>query len=84
MKYFMLVGGFTGFALTFGAGLLVGNNIDGVLIDSGIGCLVGAGLMRGFRHLYIHSLRSVVVERARQHAKAAEEAAAATDATQAA
>jgi hypothetical protein len=70
MKYFMLVGGFAGFALTFTAGVLVGNDIDGVLVDAGIGCLVGAGLMRGFRHLYIHSLRSVVLERARQNAKA--------------
>lgn len=77
MKYFMLVGGFTGFAVTFGAGLLAGNEIDGTLVNAGIGCLVGAALMRGFRYLYIQSLRAVVLERARQNAKAAEEASAA-------
>jgi hypothetical protein len=70
MKYFMLVGGFVGFFLTFTAGLLAGNHIDGTLVDAGIGCLVGAGLMRGFRHLYIRSLRAVVLDRARLSAAA--------------
>ena len=61
----MLIGGFTGFALTFAAGMLASNEPCSVLLTAGIGCIVGAFLMRWFRHIYTNCLRSVVIEKAK-------------------
>ncbi len=62
MKYFLLVGGFCGFLIVFASGIAAGNDLSTVLCNATIGCLCGAFLMRGFRHLLTHQLRQVTAQ----------------------
>lgn len=75
--YLLLVGGFTGFALAFATGIVVGNDIGQVLFNASIGCMIGAFLFRWISDLYIEC---IVQQRRRSAANAAAEAAAAAPA----
>jgi hypothetical protein len=57
MKYFLLIGGFCGFLIAFASGVAAGNDLAYVLRNATIGCVGGALLLRGFRHLLMHQLR---------------------------
>jgi len=70
MRYFMLFGGFIGFLLTFSIGLYSGNALDTALVDGGIGCVVGAVLMRFFRQIIARCARAVLMEKAMEKARA--------------
>lgn len=59
MKYFLLVGGFCGFLIALGSGVVAGNDLSFALRNATIGCVCGALLMRGFRVLLAHQLRQV-------------------------
>ena len=76
-KFFLLLGGFIGFAVVFFAGLLVTNRIDAVLRDATIGCLVGALLMRLFLHVVTNAMQDVAARKKaeREAQEEAEEAA---------
>lgn len=45
-KFFIALGGFLGFALTFASGMLAGGDTADVLRDASIGCLICAILMK--------------------------------------
>jgi len=59
MKYYLLIGGFWGFLMAFASGLAAGNDLAYVLRNAAVGCLGGALLLRGFRHLLTQQLRQV-------------------------
>lgn len=65
MKYFILLGGFAGFALTLASSLLAGTDSSIALRDAMFGCLIGAALLRGFRTVMMHQARLVLAEKAR-------------------
>ncbi|MCX7713000.1 MAG: hypothetical protein N2035_04960 [Chthoniobacterales bacterium] len=65
MKYFMLLGGFLGFVLTFSAGILAQADLWVALMHSSLGCVIGAFLMKVFRKVVASSVREVVIERHR-------------------
>jgi hypothetical protein len=65
MKYFTLLGGILGFALTFPTSLFAGADAGIALRDSMFGCFVGAALFRGFRAVMVHHVRQVLAEKAR-------------------
>lgn len=64
MKTFLLLGGCTGFTLTFAGSLHAGNAPAFALRDGSIGCLVGALLLRGLHAVYSASIRSHLIARA--------------------
>lgn len=64
MRYFLVVGGFAGFAVAFGGSLHAGNAPAYALRDGAVGCLVGALLMRAMHAVYFASLRSLLTARA--------------------
>lgn len=68
MRFFMLLGGFLGFALVMATGLASGGDPWVVLLHSSIGCLVGAVLFRFFRTVVSSSVRQVVLQKARSQA----------------
>jgi hypothetical protein len=57
MKYFLLIGGFSGFLIAFAAGLAAENDLSVVLRNAMVGCMCGAFLLRGFRMLLMHQIR---------------------------
>ena len=63
MKYFLLLGGFAGFALVLGASFYAGNRPALALRDAAVGCLVGAALFRVLHAAFLAGLRARVVER---------------------
>jgi len=65
MKYFQLIGGFSGFVLAFCSSVSAGNEIAIGLRDGAIGCLCGALLLRGFHLVLAWSIRDLAMERAR-------------------
>jgi hypothetical protein len=65
MKYFQLIGGFSGFVLAFCSSLSTGNEIAIALRDGAVGCLIGALLLRGFHSVIAWSVRDLAMERAR-------------------
>lgn len=71
MKYFMLLGGFLGFVLTFAAGVLADAELWVALVNSSLGCVVGAYLMKIFRKVVASSVREVVLERHRNKSQEA-------------
>lgn len=75
MKFFTLLGGFTGFSLALAAGLHAGNAPAFALRDAGIGCLVGALLLRGLHAVMMRSIRSHLAERIAAAAATRESAA---------
>lgn len=73
MKFFLLLGGFVGFVLSYTASWNAGNAAALVLRDGVIGCLAGALLFRGLHVMLMLTLRSHVTQRlARERALAAE------------
>jgi hypothetical protein len=65
MKYFLLLGGFTGFALVWVASWWAGNRPPVALKDAAIGCLVGAILFRVLHAAFLSGLRSHLLERSK-------------------
>ena len=65
MKYFTLLGGFLGWSLTFLSSLCAGAETALALRDAMIGCLVGAALLRGFRHTILCHVRSLALSKNR-------------------
>lgn len=45
-KFFIALGGFIGFALTFASGMIAGGDIANVLRDASIGCLICGFLIK--------------------------------------
>ncbi|MCE9612530.1 MAG: hypothetical protein K8R23_20205 [Chthoniobacter sp.] len=74
MKFFLLIGGFCGFALTFAASLHAENEVSFALRDGAMGCLGGALILRGFHFVVLQTIRdhiSQLAVRARVQAEAA-------------
>jgi hypothetical protein len=63
MKFFLLLGGFLGFVLSYTASWNAGNSPAQVLRDGVIGCLTGATLFRGLHVMLMITLRSHVTQR---------------------
>ncbi|TVR49988.1 MAG: hypothetical protein EA425_11000 [Puniceicoccaceae bacterium] len=63
MKFIILLGGFSGFALSFLAGLAAGNDPLKVLIQACLACLAGALLFRWFGQLCVRHLRAARADR---------------------
>lgn len=57
MKYFLLLGGFAGFVLAFSATISAGNPVTAALLRGGMGCLLGALLMRGLHFVFMVCVR---------------------------
>lgn len=62
MKYFLLIGGFSGFSTVFASGVAAGNDLSTVVCNATIGCMCGALLLRGFRMLLDHQLRQAAAQ----------------------
>ena len=71
MKFFLLIGGFAGFVLSYSASWNADNSAAQVLRDGVIGCLAGATLFRGLHAMLMITLRGHVEQVARQRAAAA-------------
>ena len=65
MKYFTLLGGIAGFALTFPTSLAAGADAGTAVRDAMFGCLIGGGLLRSFRYVMLQHIRQVITEKAR-------------------
>lgn len=57
MKFFLLLGGFLGFVLTFAASWNADNAPAQALCDAAIGCLAGALLFRGLHFVLMTTVR---------------------------
>jgi hypothetical protein len=80
MKTFFLLGGFAGFLICAGAGLLAGHAPDQILCDAAIGCLGGALLFRWFASVLLRACAQSLADRraaARREAEARSDAVAA-------
>lgn len=66
MQYFTLIGGFTGFVLTFLVSLVAGKNVEDTVFNATIGCVITALLFRLFRFVIEYCAKQVVAEKARQ------------------
>jgi hypothetical protein len=58
MKYFLLLGGFSGFTLGFAASLIAGNQPADALFTGAACCLGGALLLRGLHIILMICLRT--------------------------
>ena len=58
MKFFLLIGGVSGFAITLAAGLHAGNAPAYALRDAAIGCLGGALIFHGLHFVVMTTIRS--------------------------
>lgn len=58
MKYFLLLGGFSGFLIGFAASLLAGNPPPNALLTGAVGCIAGAMLLRGLHGILMICLRA--------------------------
>jgi hypothetical protein len=65
MQYFTLIGGFTGFVLTFLVSLVAGKNLEDTVFNATIGCVITALLFRLFRLAIEYCAKQVVAEKAR-------------------
>ncbi len=65
MRYFVLLGGSVGFALTIALGVLTGQEPSRILLNSGVGCLVGAYVMKVFWTVMARCVRNAHAEKAR-------------------
>jgi hypothetical protein len=63
MKSIFLAGGFAGFAIVAVAGFAQGRAPDRVLMDSAVGCLVGALLFRWFWTILVRGIRETILIR---------------------
>ena len=64
MKFFLVLGGSVGFLATFFTELHAGSEVGYALRDGAIGCLAGAFLLRGFHHVIMLCIKSLVLEQA--------------------
>ncbi len=64
MRFFITIGGCSGFALAFVSSLHAGNAAADALRDAAIGCLVGAALFRAAHWAFLSSIHSHLRERA--------------------
>ncbi len=62
MKFFLLIGGLSGFVLTFVAGLHAGNAPAFALRDAAMGCFGGALIFRGLHFVVMATIRSHIAE----------------------
>ncbi len=62
MKFFLLIGGLSGFVLSFAASLHAGNAPAFALRDAAIGCLGGAVIFRVLHFVVMGSIRSHVTD----------------------
>ena len=62
MKFFLLIGGVSGFALTFAASLHADNAPAFALRDAAIGCLGGALIFRVLHFVVMATIRSHVAD----------------------
>lgn len=76
MKFFVLLGGSSGFVLSFVSSLHAGNAPAYALRDGAVGCLVGALFLRGLHFVIFASIRSHLTESAAAAQAARAEAAA--------
>lgn len=58
MKFFLLIGGLSGFVLSFAASLHAGNAPAFALRDAAMGCLGGAVIFRVLHFVVLGSIRS--------------------------
>jgi len=65
MKYFQLIGGFSGFVLAMGSSLCAGNEIAIALRDGAVGCVCGAILLRLFHLVLAWSVQNFAAEQQR-------------------
>jgi hypothetical protein len=65
MQYFTLIGGFTGFVLTYLVSLVAGKNLEDTVFNATIGCVITALLFRLFRLAIEYCAKQVVAEKAR-------------------
>ncbi|NBV86270.1 MAG: hypothetical protein EBS01_08430 [Verrucomicrobia bacterium] len=65
MKYFLLIGGFLGFAAVLIASYSAGNRPAIALRDAAIGCMVGGLLFRMLHAAYLAGLKGCIADRAR-------------------
>ena len=72
MKYFLVMGGFAGFAAVLVASLYSGNHPATALRDASIGCLVGGALFRMFHAAYIAGVKGCIADRVRGAREGAE------------
>lgn len=73
MRFFITMGGCTGFVLVLASSLHAGNAPAFALRDAGIGCLAGAFLFRTAHWAFFSSLQSHLRERAAAMQQAANE-----------
>ena len=62
MKFFLLIGGFCGFVLTFVASLHAENELSFALRDAATGCFVGALIFRGLHLVVLASIRDHIAQ----------------------
>jgi hypothetical protein len=65
MKYFLLMGGFAGFAIVMIASLYAGNRPAPALRDAAIGLFVGGMLFRMLHAAYIAGIKGCISDRLR-------------------
>ena len=65
MKYFLLMGGFLGFAAVLIASYSAGNRPAVALRDAAIGCMVGGLLFRMLHAAYLAGLKGCIADRLR-------------------
>jgi hypothetical protein len=63
MKSIFLIGGFAGFALVAATGFMADRAADRVLMDSAVGCLMGALLFRWFWTVLVRGIRETILIR---------------------
>jgi hypothetical protein len=63
MKFVFLIGGLVGFVLAAGAGFWAGRTADRILLDSAMGCLIGALLFRWFWTVLVRGIRETILIR---------------------
>ena len=76
MKYFLLVGGFSGFVLAFSANVSAGNSGSSALLKGAAGCLAGALLLRGLHYIFMVSVLGHIDIRVAEAKKETEKAIA--------
>ena len=64
MRFFLTIGGCTGFAISLLSSLHAGNGPADALRDAAIGCVAGAALFRAAHWAFLTSIHSHVRERA--------------------
>ena len=63
MKFVFLAGGFAGLLTTGAASYWAGHQLDRILLDGAVGCLVGALLFRWFWTVLVRGIRETILLR---------------------